>query len=259
MILITGGTGTVGQELVRQLGDKDIIVFSRNEVKQVEMSHDFPNVRYVIGDVKEYKTLKDVCKGVDHIYHLAALKHVPVCEKQPREAIKTNVYGTMNVIKAAKCPITFMSTDKAEDPSCIYGHTKAIAEKLILQSGNMVIRSGNIFGSSGSVIPLFIKQVKEQNKITLTDGEMTRFFITVKDLVGFIIGSPYLSGSVLIPPCRSFSMQDIAEKIISIYGDFYTKIEYIGARNGEKKHEILSGISSLDFLGTENDLNKLFL
>lgn len=256
-VLITGGTGTVGYELVKQLSiiNQSVIVFSRNEVKQIEMSRKFPNVKYIIGDIRDYKALKAVCKGVDEIYHLAALKHVPVCEQQPLEAIKSNVFGTMNVVKVAKkcdCHVTFMSTDKAENPSCIYGHTKAIAEKIILKAGYRVYRSGNIFGSSGSVIPLFISQVKEKNTLTLTDGNMTRFFISVRNVALDLILSEKRF------PIKSFTMQSIAEMVKELYGNEETTIKYIGAREGEKLHEVLDGISSKDCLGSNDDLRKLF-
>jgi len=261
VILVTGGTGTVGRELVRQLynnGDR-IIVYSRNEVAQVEMSRIYPDVEYIIGDVRDYKALKEACKGVEIIYHLAAIKHVPVCEKQPKEAIKTNVYGTMNVVKAANkngAFVVFMSTDKAEAPTCVYGNTKAIAEKAVIgvmKARFRIVRSGNIFGSSGSVIPFFVKKIKEENCLSLTNGDMTRFFISVKDLVENLISVEKKFKA------QSFKMIDVARIAIRLYGDENTKIEYTGIRPGEKMHETLNGDNSLDCLGSEKDLLKLFV
>ena len=259
-ILITGGTGTVGTEMVRQFSkDNNITVFSRNEVHQVEMSRLFPWVKYVIGDIRSYKALKIATKGVDVIYHLAAIKHVPVCQNQPNEAIKTNVIGTMNVMKAAKrngCAVVFLSTDKAESPSCVYGNTKAIAEHVVLDAGGIVVRSGNIFGSSGSVIPLFIEQVRAQNELTLTDGEMTRYFISPSRLVQFMFGTSE-TGKVYYPPMKAFSMRMVAEECVKRYGDADTKIKYIGARHGEKKHEVSQGVSS-EYVSPIEYLEELF-
>jgi len=259
-ILITGGTGTLGHALVRVLKGNDITVISRSEVKQVEMKEIYPEVEFKICDVRDYKALRLIVKNFDLIYHLAALKHVPICEKQPIEAIKTNVYGTMNVLKAAKrdhCPVIFMSTDKAENPTSVYGNTKAIAESCVLQSENAVVRTGNIFGSSGSVIQLFIKSVQETNQIRLTNGEMTRFFISANDLAVYL--SKVLPIGVLnAPELKSFRMKDIAEAVRCIYGNSNTEIIETGIRPGEKMHETLLGKSSLDCLGREVDLARLF-
>lgn len=258
MMLITGGTGTVGQEMTKQLDTNNVIIFSRNEVAQVKMARKYPNVEYVIGDVRDYDTLKHICRYVDTIYHLAAIKHITICEKQPEEAIKTNVYGTINVMEAASrhnCRVKFLSTDKAECPTCVYGNTKAIAESIVLRNGGKIIRSGNIFGSSGSVIPLFKKQLEETNKITLTNGEMTRYFTSVKDLVNVIIKC---NRDINIPEIDSFTMLSVAKMAIKMWGNEDSDIVFIGNRQGEKLHEMLGGVSSANCVAIDDRLLQLF-
>lgn len=244
-ILITGGTGTLGQELAAQLmgyNCSEIIIYSRNEVAQVEMKRKYP-LTYLIGDIRDAKAIRKACRGVDMVFHLAAIKHVSICENQPLEAIKTNIIGTQNVINACRGKIISMSTDKAVNPTCVYGYTKAINERLVLNFGGTNIRSGNIFGSSGSVIPYFINQVKIKNEITLTDGNMTRYFIKVADLVNFMLHSVYKdSGTYWPEDISSYRMLDIANEIMNRYGNGDTKIIEIGARPGEKLHESLDGV-----------------
>lgn len=252
--LITGGTGTLGQALAEQLGKA--IIFSRSEIAQVEMKRKYPQHTYIIGDVRDYKALKEATKGVDIVYHLAAIKHITICEDQPKEALKTNVIGTMNVIKACiknnVQKLVFMSSDKAENPSCFYGMTKLMGENLVKNSGlyYFVYRSGNIFGSSGSVVPLFIKQIKEKNCITLTDGEMTRFFISAKSVAATLAG-----GGFHVP--KSIKMADLAYAIKHKYGNQFTEIKEIGMRAGEKKHETLHGQSSEKYLISLDEIEQM--
>lgn len=246
-ILITGGTGSLGYELVKQLRDfdcREIIVFSRNEVAQIEMKRKYTDVIYTIGDIRDKSSIKKACKGVDVVFHLAAIKHVPICEKQPLEAIKTNIIGTNNVIESCNGKLISMSTDKAVNPSCVYGYTKAISESLVLNNNGINIRSGNIWGSSGSVVPFFINQIKFKNNITLTDGEMTRFFILPNDLVRFMLETVELrpSGTYFPSNMYSFRMRDVAEMLLEKYGNKMATISEIGARPGEKTHESLDGI-----------------
>jgi FlaA1/EpsC-like NDP-sugar epimerase len=267
-ILITGGTGTLGQELARQLTDyncKEIIIFSRSEVAQVEMKRKLPMLTYVIGDIRDESSIKKACKKVDIVFHFAALKHVGLCEKQPMEAVKTNILGTANVINSCRGRLVFMSTDKAVNPISVYGNTKSIGEGLVLQERGIVIRSGNIFGSSGSVIPLFISQVKNGKPITLTDGEMTRFFITADNLIKFILTTTESKSSGIYFPLtmRAFKMRDVAEAVIELYGDAsYIEFSGIiegGAKEGERMHESVDGITySNEFLGTRDEFKKMF-
>lgn len=259
-ILITGGTGTLGQELAKQLIDfscSEIVIFSRNEVAQVEMKRIYPDFTYRIGDIRDESAIKKALKKIDIVYHLAAIKHVSICENQPMEAVKTNILGTQNVIENCKGILVSMSTDKAVNPSCVYGYTKAINEINVLNFGGVNIRSGNIFGSSGSVIPFFISQAKTKNKITLTDSNMTRFFIKVEDLVRFILNSTFKpSGTYYPTDMKSYRMRDIAETIASLYGKG-TQIVEIGARPGEKLHESVDGINYSD--ACVSDAKELFL
>lgn len=256
-ILITGGTGSWGNELVTQLlqmNPTQIIIYSRSELNQVNMQRKFSShkLRFVIGDVRDYKALKQATKNVDYIFHLAALKHVPICEMQPYEALKTNIIGVNNLIRAAikndVKKVIDVSTDKAVDPINVYGMTKAIGEKLIIHANTLTehtkfvcIRGGNVLGTNGSVVPYFINQVKKFNKITITDPEMTRYFLTLKQAIGLlfkaIINS--IGGETFVMKMPGYKIVDIAKIIKGEFGDENCEIKIIGKRPGEKLHEIL--------------------
>ena len=258
-VLITGGTGTLGVALASKIKADEVVIFSRNEHNQVKMKKKFPDFTYVIGDVRDYKSIKYASKGAHTIFHLASIKHVSVCEDQPMEALKTNVFGTANVIKAAQkngCRLVNISTDKAENPSSFYGITKLMAERLIQKYGYMSMRSGNIFGSSGSVIPLFIDQIRKNNAITLTNGNMTRFWILAEDLADVLIKMSY--GGTHLPKLKSYTMFQVADAVKELYGDKETEIKEIGAKYGEKMNEFLYGESSSDCLSTYEELIKMF-
>ena len=264
-ILITGGTGTVGQEVTKGLlaawNPKKIVIFSRNEVSQVLMKSRFnndPRLEFMIGDVRDRSSVKNACKGIDYIFHLAALKHVGICEKQPDEAIKTNIYGIENIIKAAIAAgvkkVVNMSTDKAVNPVSSYGDTKAMGERLVTCSGILStspddtcflnIRSGNVFGSSGSVVLLFVDQLKRNNEITITNGSMTRYFVSLRDIADFLLRVMQRGGSgktYVMDERQSFRLRDLAEVIIELRGNETSTIKEIGARSGEKIHEELYG------------------
>lgn len=256
-ILITGGTGSWGHELVRQLlplKPKEIIIYSRNESNQVAMSRSLqhPAVRFCIGDIRDRSAITEASKGADYIFHLAALKHVPVCEDQPYEALKTNVIGTQNVIEAAienrVQKVLYLSTDKAANPSNFYGMTKAIGEKLITyanivpsQTTFVCVRSGNVLGTSGSVVHLFTEQIRKQGRIGITDKRMTRFFLTVQDAVHLLFKAmeDSVGGEIFVmamPTCR---ILDLAEVLAEAHGRRNVEIVEIGTRPGEKIHEIL--------------------
>ena len=259
-ILITGGTGSWGNELVAQLLDKDpkqIIIYSRGEFAQVTMQRKFNNdkLKFVIGDVRDLEALTDACKGVDIVFHLAALKHIPVCEDYPNEAIKTNLQGTENVIKATIANkvkrVIDVSTDKACVPINLYGITKAAGEKLIIHANGLgtetaftVIRGGNVLGSNGSVIPHFIKQIKDYNRITITDKEMTRYFLTLPEAISllFVAAKSDIPGGIFVMKMPAFKIRDIAWILIRLKGNSHTKTEYMGIRQGEKLHESLVSI-----------------
>lgn len=254
-VLVTGGTGSFGRKFVevmlRDHHPRRLIVFSRDELKQHEMrvgGFDHPSLRYFIGDVRDRGRLERALNDVDVVVHAAAMKQVEACEYNPVEAIQTNVMGTRAVVEAAIDRgverAIFIGTDKAVNPANLYGATKLCAEKLWVESnayaagtGTMLscVRYGNVVGSRGSVIPLFIKQ-REQGRITLTDARMTRFWLTLEQGVQFVIGCTerMRGGEVFVPKIPSMKVTDLAEVIAP-----GVKIETIGIRPGEKVHEVL--------------------
>jgi UDP-N-acetylglucosamine 4,6-dehydratase/5-epimerase len=258
-VLITGGTGSWGQELTTQLlakHPKKVIIFSRGELAQVNMERKFRNNRleYIIGDVRDAAAVDRLFdnKQIDCVFHLAALKHVPVCENQPQEAIKTNIIGTTNLVNSAVRykvkKFIDVSSDKAVSPTNLYGFTKAVGEKITIQANNLsnctnfvCIRGGNVLGSNGSVVPLFIDQIKRFNKITLTCGEMTRYFLTLSEAITLLFKAAEFSsgGETFVMNMPSFYLSDLAEVLITYYGDDKTSIVEIGIREGEKMHEVL--------------------
>lgn len=257
-ILISGGSGSWGRELTKQLLEMDpekIIIFSRGELAQVEMQRSFngSQIEYIIGDVRDADAVDRLFnRGIDIVFHLAALKHVPVCENQPQEAIKTNINGTTNLINAAiKYKVKKfidVSTDKCVSPTNLYGFTKAVGEKITIQANNLTkdtdfvcVRGGNVLGSNGSVVPLFINQIKRFNKITVTCGRMTRYFLTLSDAISLLFKASESSvgGETYVMNMPSWFIEDLAKILISHYGNKYTIIEEIGIREGEKMHELL--------------------
>ena len=257
-ILIDGGSGSWGNELTKQLlnkGPKKIIIFSRGELAQVNMQRKFKNdnVEFVIGDIRDYDAVDRLFqRGIDYVFHLAALKHVPVCENQPQEAIKTNINGTINLINAAikyrVKKFIDVSTDKAVAPTNLYGMTKSVGEKLTIQANNLTedtdfvcIRGGNVLGSNGSVVPYFIDQIKTQNKVSITDNAMTRFFLTLPEAISLLFQAVENSvgGETFVMNMPSFFIKDRAAVLIIHYGDDTTVIEEIGIREGEKIDEVL--------------------
>ncbi|MBO7744765.1 polysaccharide biosynthesis protein [Paenibacillus sp. MWE-103] len=255
-ILVTGGTGSWGYELIRQLlpqQPKQIIVFSRNESSQVAMSRSFedPRLSFCIGDIRDKEALMRACERVDYVFHLAALKHVPVCEDQPYEALKTNVIGTQNVIEAAIANnvkrVIYISTDKAANPSNFYGMTKAIGEKLIVYANLLnsdttfvCVRGGNVLGTNGSVVHLFTNQIRAKRQVRITDMRMTRFFLTLQDAITLLFKASQESvgGEIFVmtmPTCR---IVDLAAVLMEDMGIDAEMVE-TGTRPGEKIHEIL--------------------
>jgi UDP-N-acetylglucosamine 4,6-dehydratase/5-epimerase len=255
-ILITGGTGSWGQTLTRMLLDtyspKQIVIFSRGELQQVLMQRKFrdPRIKFVIGDVRDLEAVRFAMRDIDTVFHLAALKHVPVCEDHPQEAIKTNITGTTNVVNAAiehrVAKVIDVSTDKAVDPLNLYGMTKAVGEKLIIQANNLsdytrfvCIRGGNVMGSNGSVIPYFIEQIRSGGPVTITDRAMTRFFLTLEEAIGLLFKAAESSvgGETFVmnmPACR---IADVAEVLMDHFGP--VDLVEMGAKPGEKIDEML--------------------
>ena len=259
IIFCAGGSGSWGKELCRQLiplQPKKIIVFSRGEISQVEMQRSFRNklIDFVIGDVRDRRSINYVFSEnkIDYVFQLAALKHVPICENQPWEAILTNIYGTKNLIDesitAKVKKFIYVGTDKAVDPLNVYGLTKAIGEKLVIQANALTmdtdficIRSGNVLGTNGSLVPYVINQIKTQNEVLLTSREMTRFFTTFTESVKFLlkIMETGQGGCVYIPKMPSFFISDTVDVLVEYYGNTETKIKEVGIREGEKIHEVL--------------------
>lgn len=256
-VLVTGGTGSFGKKFIRVLLDdyqpEKIIVFSRDELKQHEMrvaGFDHNSIRYFIGDVRDKDRLMRAMHGVNLVVHAAALKQVPACEYNPMEAIKTNILGSSNVIDAAiengVAKVLALSTDKAVNPINLYGATKLAAEKLFIQSNAYAggrntriscVRYGNVVGSRGSVVPLFIKQ-RESGKVTITDERMTRFWLSLEQGVRFVIRciEQMQGGEVFVPKIPSMRMVDLAAAMAPD-----AEVEIIGIRPGEKLHESLIG------------------
>ncbi len=255
-ILITGGTGSFGKKytqiLLQKYKPNKIIIYSRDELKQYEMAQVFNDkcMRYFIGDVRDLSRLEKAMDGVDYVIHAAALKHVPIAEYNPMECIKTNVMGAENVINASiknhVKKVIALSTDKAANPINLYGATKLASDKLFVAANNIrgsqntffsVVRYGNVVGSRGSVIPFFQKLVKEGKKeIPITDPHMTRFWITLKDGVLFVLKNfeRMQGGETFIPKIPSMRMTDLAEAIAP---NMPQKI--VGIRPGEKLHEVM--------------------
>ncbi|WP_313997129.1 UDP-N-acetylglucosamine 4,6-dehydratase family protein [uncultured Paenibacillus sp.] len=265
-ILITGGTGTIGYQLTRRLlQDKPAVIriFSRDEYKQYDMSLEFEEhasrMRYLIGDVRDEQRLIRAMEDIDYVFHLAAMKHVPFCEYNPFEAVKTNVIGTQNVIQAAIQTgvknVLFTSTDKAISPTNTYGATKLTAERLIsaaeYQKGpkTMIfssVRFGNVMGSRGSVIPLFKKQIMEDRRITVTDLNMVRYMMTASQAIDLMLLSNELAqgGEVFVLKMPVVRLSDLAEVLIDEVAkkNNITEpviIDEIGVRPGEKRFEEL--------------------
>lgn len=253
-ILVTGGTGSFGKLFVKTVlaasAVRKVIVFSRDELKQFEMQKEIkdPRVRFFIGDVRDAERLHRAFHGVDFVVHAAALKQVPACEYNPIEAIKTNVIGAQNIINAAidnsVKRVIALSTDKAANPVNLYGATKLCSDKLFIAgnaySGDVnthfaVVRYGNVMGSRGSVIPVFLEQ-KKTGTLTITDKRMTRFWITLEKGVQFVLDSLEMmkGGELFIPKIPSMSLMDLAESIAP-----GCKHKVTGIRPGEKLHETL--------------------
>ncbi|MCM3338742.1 polysaccharide biosynthesis protein [Paenibacillus sp. MER TA 81-3] len=265
-ILIIGGTGTIGTYLTKQLlayEPKVIRILSRDEYKQYQMSLDFKEhisrLRFLIGDVRDAQRVTRAMEDVDYVFHLAAMKHVPLCEYNPFEAVKTNVIGTQNVIQAAihnhVKRVLFTSSDKAICPTNTYGATKLTAERLIIASDYQkgpkhtvfsAVRFGNVMGSRGSVIPLFKKQILEQRKVTITDLNMLRYMMTPSEAISLMLKANEIAqgGEVFVLKMPIIKLKDLAEVLIEEVCAKYNifdqiSIEEIGIRPGEKKWEEL--------------------
>ena len=258
-LLITGGTGSFGQALLnKHLNSKkfeEIRVFSRDEKKQDELrkSLNSKKVKFYLGDVRDLSSLEPVIVGVDYIFHAAALKQVPSCEFFPIEAVKTNILGTNNVLSMAKKKnvkkVVVLSTDKAAYPINAMGMTKALMEKVMVANARDLgssksifcgTRYGNVMASRGSVIPLFIEQIKANKEITITNPDMTRFMMNLDNAVDLVLHAfnNGKSGEIFVQKSPAASIKTLAQALIELYNSS-SKIKYIGTRHGEKMYETL--------------------
>ena len=264
-LLITGGTGSFGNAVLNRFLQTDIgeiRIFSRDEKKQDDMRHEFQakmpdvaeKIKFYIGDVRDLASVKNAMHGVDYIFHAAALKQVPSCEFFPLEAVKTNVFGTDNVLTAAIDEgvknVVCLSTDKAAYPVNAMGTSKAMMEKVIVAKSRTVApektkicctRYGNVMCSRGSVIPLWIDQIRAGNPITITEGSMTRFIMSLDEAVDLVLFAfeNGVSGDILVQKAPACTIQTQAEAVCELFGGDKSKIKVIGIRHGEKMYETL--------------------
>ena len=261
-ILITGGTGSFGRQIILELmkyKPNTIKIFSRDEDKQYSLQQEladkpiFKKMEFLIGDVRDYDRLFSVMKNVDIIFHAAALKQVPAVEKHPYEAVKTNIYGTYNIVKSAVArdvkKVVAISTDKAVKPVNAMGMTKALQEKIILSDDlekNKTIfscvRYGNVLGSRGSVIPLWDKKIKEKKSLPITHPEMSRFMLTLNEAIDLVFHALKNStgGEIFVKKAPSIIIKDLAKTYAELVtGEKNYSVDYIGIRAGEKLHEVL--------------------
>lgn len=273
-ILVIGGTGTIGRrivELLMQWEPAVIRILSRDEGKQFEMAHELDNndlLRFFIGDVRDKDRVERACRGVDIVFNLAAMKHVPACEYDPYDALKTNVMGTQNVICAAfqnkVKRLVFTSTDKAISPTNVMGATKLLAERLMATANYnqgptdtafSAVRFGNVMGSRGSVIPLFKSQILRQRRVTITDGEMTRFMMSITDAAMLTLRAATMpkGGEVFVLKMPVIRLRDLVDVVIEETCRKYAipekevRREEIGLRFGEKMFEELMTIEESKF------------
>ena len=273
-LLITGGTGSFGNAYIKNSINKkkfsEIYIFSRDEKKQDDLRKLYANekLKFFLGDVRDYDSVKNVVKNVDYIFHAAALKQVPSCEFFPMQAVKTNIIGTSNILNAAEeydiSKVVILSTDKAAYPINTMGMTKAIMEKVMIaksrtSNSNTIFcgtRYGNVMGSRGSVIPLFIEQIINSDDITITSPDMTRFMMSLSEAVklvdfAFENGS---NGDIFVQKSPATSILNLAKALIEIFNS-KSKIKFIGIRHGEKMYETL--VTKEEMLNVE-DLDKYF-
>lgn len=270
ILLITGGTGSFGNAVLQRFVStdffKEIRIFSRDEKKQDDLRKRInnPKVKFYIGDVRDYNSVESVVKGVDYIFHAAALKQVPSCEFFPLEAVKTNILGTDNVLTAAERyevkKVVVLSTDKAAYPINAMGMSKALMEKLMVaKSRNLEdektifcgTRYGNVMASRGSVIPLFIEQIKNGKSLTVTDPNMTRFMMTLEDAVDLVLYAfeNGKQGDIFVQKSPGATVETLAKALIELYHG-HNDVKIIGTRHGEKLYETL--VNREDMLKAED-------
>lgn len=254
-LVVFGGTGSFGHKVAKVFADSEkissVTIFSRDEKKQDDMRRRFPDFRYIVGDIRDYEAVKQALRGATVVFQAAALKQVPSCEKHPLEALKTNCLGVANVCQAAwETPsvesVVALSTDKAVQPVNAMGISKAMAEKIVTsQPLNgprfMCVRYGNVLGTRGSIMPVWLKQYQQKQPLTITDPQMTRFVMNLSDsvaLVKYAYEHPH-NGSTYVWPASALTINMMAELFREFLNDPTYPIEVIGRRPGEKMHEVL--------------------
>lgn len=258
-LLITGGTGSFGNTVLKRFLDtavREIRIFSRDEKKQEDMrvALNHPKLRFYIGDVRDEASVRMAMKGVDYVFHAAALKQVPSCEFYPMEAIRTNVMGTENVLNAASEAgverVVLLSTDKAVYPINAMGMSKALAEKVMVAKSRLQLagqtvfcatRYGNVMASRGSVIPLFVSQIKQGRPLTVTDPNMTRFLMSLEDSVDLVLYAftHGQQGDIFVQKAPASTLADLAQALKDLFGCPEHPVQVIGTRHGEKLYESL--------------------
>lgn len=274
VLLITGGTGSFGNAVLDKFLEtdiKEIRIFSRDEKKQEDMriKYHHDKIKFYIGDVRDYRSISDAMKGVDYVFHAAAYKQVPTCEFFPMEAVKTNIIGTENVLDAAienkVKKVIVLSTDKAAYPVSAMGMTKALMEKVAIAKGrnnnDTIIcrtRYGNVMGSRGSVIPLFLKQIEENKPITITDPNMTRFMMSLDEAVDLVLYAfkHGKQGDLFIQKAPSVTIDTLAKAIKKLKNS-NVPISYIGPRHGEKDSETLITKEEMSYAEDLGDYYKV--
>jgi len=274
VLMITGGTGSFGHTVLKRFLDtnvREIRIFSRDEKKQEDMRIALANdkVKFYIGDVRDYASVSESMTGVDYIFHAAALKQVPSCEFYPMEAVKTNVIGTENVLNAAIANgvkrVVVLSTDKAVYPINAMGISKAMAEKIMVARSRMIpetgtvvcaTRYGNVMASRGSVIPLFISQIKKGEPITVTDPNMTRFLMSLEDSVDLVLHAfeHAQQGDIFVQKAPASTVADLAEALKALFNSS-SPVKVIGTRHGEKLYESLI---SREEMAKAEDMERYF-
>lgn len=262
-IMITGGTGSFGNKVVKllyEMNPKKIIVYSRDEKKQYEMKKKFPDIHYIIGDVRDFENIKYSMRGIDYVFHAAALKQVPNCELYPMEAVKTNIIGSDNVFKSACLngaeKVVCLSTDKSVKPINSMGLTKGLMEKIALSYNNdetkfCCVRYGNVMASRGSVIPFFKNIILEGDVVPITNPDMTRFMLSLKDACELVFYAFNNSngGEVFVKKAPSCTVEFLSYFMHKFYGKENNN-KIIGTRPGEKIHEVL--INEYEYLRSED-------
>lgn len=268
IILVTGGTGTIGSELVKQLvkfNPKQVRVLSRDQNKQYHLAEELKehsNLRFLIGDIRDKERIDLAMENVDIVFHAAALKHVPSCEYNSLEAVKTNIIGSQNIINLAKKhhvkKVIGISTDKAVNPNNIMGTTKLMMERLFINANQYLtipdtkftcVRFGNVAWASASVLPIWAKQIEKSNEITVTNPSMTRFLISIDQAINLVLKASQLTkgGEIFILKMPAIKMGDLSKIFVKKYSpNRKIIIRNIGNRGGEKKHEELVDASDLD-------------